>query len=263
MIKDIILNKHSKLHPCNFLFLTYTNFFLGCKYCRKAKRILESFNIEYFNIDVSCAVPDISFNGKVMERLTLAKSSTVPQIYVNEIRIGGCDDLEDSITKGDFFQLLESEAVPFQMPTSNANLKINESFDLAEMYPPNSFLTSSGYLNFNYFDIRDGSQLDGDISFIPNQSLVSPDALSVTIQRQALQLTDLFATDDGMRVDYRKMKVSKDLKIFASTCSELSKLPLESIASLAENVRLAMFVNLYNTLVIYIYILYKAYRIYH
>ncbi len=58
-----------------------------CPYCVKAKRLFASKNISYTEIDVENAVE--------REKM-LAKSHgkrTVPQIFINDKHIGGCDDL--------------------------------------------------------------------------------------------------------------------------------------------------------------------------
>jgi len=59
----------------------------GCKYCRKAKRLLDSFNIKYQSIDITNA-STIEVNIRTRERVQFAKSRTVPQIYVKDHHLG-------------------------------------------------------------------------------------------------------------------------------------------------------------------------------
>jgi glutaredoxin 3 len=215
---------------------------IGCKYCRKAKAILDSYNIRYFNVDI--VNPSASlFTEEMMNRISFAKRTTVPQIYVNEKQIGGCEDLEISIQNGEFLQLLEREGIPFDRflkPTTidNKKLEICDESTTIRLRP------NTRYLN----EISKLSSADDDSRPI-SIDFESPGQLAGIIQEQALLLTDQFATEDGMRVDYKKMRSSKGLNDFIAVCCLLKDISLESVSALPENTRLAMFVNLYNTLV--------------
>lgn len=58
-----------------------------CPFCIQAKRLLDSKNIAY---------DDISVDGKPQVRAKMMQESgrhTVPQIWINDQHIGGCDDL--------------------------------------------------------------------------------------------------------------------------------------------------------------------------
>ncbi len=63
--------------------IVYT--FKRCPYCVKAKRLLNSEHIEFTEIEVS--------DDKLEELAQRTKMSTVPQIIVDDVLIGGCDDL--------------------------------------------------------------------------------------------------------------------------------------------------------------------------
>ncbi len=59
----------------------------GCPYCVRAKELLTSKNIKYQVIDVT---------GKQEEREALHErtgSKTVPQIFIDDVFIGGCTEL--------------------------------------------------------------------------------------------------------------------------------------------------------------------------
>jgi len=57
-----------------------------CPYCQKAKMLLKSLNLEFNEINVSS--PD------AMEELVEKTGmQTVPQIFINDKLIGGCDEL--------------------------------------------------------------------------------------------------------------------------------------------------------------------------
>jgi glutaredoxin 3 len=58
-----------------------------CPYCVRAKQLLERKGASYREIDVS---HDAEQRMALVER---TKQRTVPQIFINEQHIGGCDDL--------------------------------------------------------------------------------------------------------------------------------------------------------------------------
>ena len=61
---------------------------VNCFYCVAAKRLLDEKNISYSEYDVSS---DITLRKKMLEKAN--GSRTVPQIFINDVHIGGCDDL--------------------------------------------------------------------------------------------------------------------------------------------------------------------------
>ena len=64
----------------------YTKAF--CPYCWRAKQLLDAKGVEYREIAVD-------YGGEVRERMIeRAKGrTTVPQIFIREQHVGGCDDL--------------------------------------------------------------------------------------------------------------------------------------------------------------------------
>ncbi len=58
-----------------------------CPYCVRAKQLFQRKGIVYEEIDVS---NDHSTRMQLVER---TKQRTVPQIFINDQHIGGCDDL--------------------------------------------------------------------------------------------------------------------------------------------------------------------------
>lgn len=74
-----------------------------CPFCTKAKRLLESKNAPYSEIDVT-------HNPQLLEEM-IEKSSqrrTVPQIFIGETHVGGCDDLYALQAAGTLDALLSS-----------------------------------------------------------------------------------------------------------------------------------------------------------
>lgn len=58
-----------------------------CPYCVRAKQLLQRKGVAYEEIDVS---NDHNTRMQLVER---TKQRTVPQIFINDQHIGGCDDL--------------------------------------------------------------------------------------------------------------------------------------------------------------------------
>lgn len=79
------------------MYLTQT-----CPYCRRAQALLDSKGVAYRTIDVG-AQPEL--REKMMQR---AQRHTVPQIFINDQHIGGCDDLYALDAKGGLDPLLQS-----------------------------------------------------------------------------------------------------------------------------------------------------------
>ncbi|MEW6644530.1 MAG: glutaredoxin 3 [Pseudomonadota bacterium] len=59
-----------------------------CGYCRAAKSLLARKNVAFKEIDVA--------NDHALRQAMVARASgrtTVPQIFINDAHVGGCDDL--------------------------------------------------------------------------------------------------------------------------------------------------------------------------
>lgn len=59
-----------------------------CFYCMRAKALLDDMNVTYNEIKID---GDAALRDKMIKRSQ--GSSTVPQIFINNAHIGGCDDL--------------------------------------------------------------------------------------------------------------------------------------------------------------------------
>jgi len=59
-----------------------------CPYCVRAKKLLSSKGVEFEEYDITMGGP------KRQEMLSRAHGrTTVPQIFINDYHVGGCDDL--------------------------------------------------------------------------------------------------------------------------------------------------------------------------
>ena len=72
-----------------------------CPYCVQAKQLLEGKGVIYREIQVD-GNADLR-----MEMMTLSGRRTVPQIWIGEAHIGGCDDLYALERSGKLDSLLE------------------------------------------------------------------------------------------------------------------------------------------------------------
>ena len=71
-----------------------------CGFCHAAKRLLTQKGVAFDEVDVAMN-PD-----KRQEMMTRAGRHTVPQIFVGETHVGGCDDLYDLERAGKLDPLL-------------------------------------------------------------------------------------------------------------------------------------------------------------
>ncbi|MCA3563150.1 MAG: glutaredoxin 3 [Methylocystis sp.] len=71
-----------------------------CPYCSAAKELLKAKNVDFTEIAVNSAADQATMAKKAGGR------STVPQIWIGERHIGGCDDLHALDSKGELDRLL-------------------------------------------------------------------------------------------------------------------------------------------------------------
>ena len=72
-----------------------------CPYCVKAKQLLKNKNVTFTEIDIT--------NNQALIEEMLLKSlgrKTVPQIFIDDVSVGGCDDLYALNDKGELDKIL-------------------------------------------------------------------------------------------------------------------------------------------------------------
>ena len=74
-----------------------------CPYCYRAKKLLEERGAAYNEVDVMC-------DGKMREdmRARTGGRTSVPQIFINDQHVGGCDELYALDRAGKLKPLLET-----------------------------------------------------------------------------------------------------------------------------------------------------------
>ncbi len=73
-----------------------------CPYCTKSRALLDNKNVTYTGYDIT---GDEDARAKMIERTGGPKS--VPQIFINDKLVGGCDDLHALEDKGELDTLLK------------------------------------------------------------------------------------------------------------------------------------------------------------
>lgn len=72
-----------------------------CGFCHAAKRLLSQKGVEFNEVDV---LADPARKPEMIERA--GGGRTVPQIFVGDFHVGGCDELYELERKGDLDKLL-------------------------------------------------------------------------------------------------------------------------------------------------------------
>jgi len=76
-----------------------------CPFCAHAKTLLDAMNLEYSEYELT------SDADKEAEMITRSQAFTVPQIFVDDQLVGGCDDLYARVEDGSFDTLLNPLSV--------------------------------------------------------------------------------------------------------------------------------------------------------
>ena len=72
-----------------------------CPFCHAAKKLLTDKGADFSEISLT---QEPHLRGRMVERANGAR--TVPQIFINDVHIGGCDDLYALDSKGELDPLL-------------------------------------------------------------------------------------------------------------------------------------------------------------
>ncbi len=73
-----------------------------CPYCARAKSLLDNKGVDYVEYDIT---GNDDARAKMVERTGGPK--TVPQIFINDIHYGGCDDLHKLESEGKLNMILK------------------------------------------------------------------------------------------------------------------------------------------------------------
>ena len=177
-----------------------------------------------------------------------ARKNTVPQIYVGEDLLGGCDSLLKEVDSGTFFERLENNNIVRQLLNPAITTAAAVALTDSAVQDPCPLLSTTSILI---------APIDGVLNNIKKESgpgsvkITDPLLLSSALQRQALLLTDQFSSADGSRVDYKKMKMSTEFLEYVRLSASLEECSLTNISNLSTQKRISFFVNLYNAMIIH------------
>lgn len=231
---------------------------LGCKFCRMAKAKLDEIGVQYHNVDITEPAVATTNAERQNVRVEFARQRTVPQIYVNDEHVGGCDSLLAEISSGDFFDRLERNDIQIYVSASAATTPILHSkapssvktMNVADEPSPEIF-KREGVLNSVSNEIMSEQDMRKRFALRSSGEKEDPLLLSAALQRQALQLTDRFAQLDGSRIDYKAMRTSQEFEEYVILSETLQDCSLADLSALSTPKRLSFFVNLYNAIIIH------------
>ena len=75
-----------------------------CPYCKMAKAILKKLGLSFDEFDIT---NNVQYEQEMRER---SKRQTVPQIFINNIHLGGYDDLQTALRKGELKQIIQASS---------------------------------------------------------------------------------------------------------------------------------------------------------
>lgn len=254
MLNDMSSNYNQNLHT---IYL-YTR--PGCKYCRIAKATLNNMNLPYMEIDINAENVETLLKQQqplnynlLLERLEYTRQRTVPQIYVADDHIGGCDDLLKQIEANKFVETLIKWNIQQSIPVipSSSTTCSSPSVSAVESLISNKRVTIS-HAPLKYLNEIPNHSLSSSSSSAGDR-LLSPLELSKHLQLSILQLSDQFISKDGKKVKYGEMATSALFQEYISQSQLLNHYSIESLAqSLSTNQqKLSFFVNIYNALIIH------------
>lgn len=84
-----------------------------CPYCTRAKRLLNQLNIPYVEYVLGVTPDQLQGEQKLGDRnVLLARmptAKTVPQIWINDVYVGGCEDLYAAHASGQLAQIMSGD----------------------------------------------------------------------------------------------------------------------------------------------------------
>ncbi|XP_029937265.1 uncharacterized protein LOC115380298 isoform X2 [Myripristis murdjan] len=230
----------------------------GCPHCIQAKATLGRLGVPVCDVDVG-RHPEL--RARVKE---LTGRSTVPQIFFNNIHVGGNDDLQKlapeelqrlvSLVKE---QPLPADAPP--LPEENQaedaagdadgefECERDELADVVDDLKRASVIGCNRRGLSTYKQSFSGTQLVG---WLQKEKGMAAE-LSALLREMILKLFSEHLSADGKCVDYKSMSVSP---VFERYCELAIQLQRVELLTLSREEKLAFFINIYNALVIHGYL---------
>ncbi|XP_036421418.1 uncharacterized protein zgc:152951 isoform X1 [Colossoma macropomum] len=226
----------------------------GCPHCLQAKATLGALGLPVCDVDVS---HDAGLQAQLME---LTGSSSVPQIFFNNVCVGGNEHLKNLAPEKleQLVRMVTETPVPTDaQPLPAGNSPESEEWGGGEFKcERNAFadtveeLKRSGLIGSCRRGLRvhknsfTGTELVGWLC--REQGLASE--LSEALRNLILKLYSDYLSTDGKSVDYKAMSQSPCFKRY---CELAVQLQCMELLSLSREEKLAFFINIYNALVIH------------
>ena len=186
----------------------------GCPHCVRCKRALEEALVAFETVDVSEAGARAALEAK-------SGASSVPQVYLGELRVGGADETIAALADGSLVGLGVARAAPRD---EGLELDAAPSVDVVALSVPGRSLNV----------LKAG----------PGDEAPAGEATARSLQLQALALVDAHVDRDGL-VDYGALRRSAVFAAFVETAARLPAID----ATFANDD--AFLINLYNALVLH------------
>ncbi|XP_051814581.1 uncharacterized protein zgc:152951 isoform X2 [Acanthochromis polyacanthus] len=227
----------------------------GCPHCMQAKATLGRFGVPVCDVDIGVH-PEL--RGRVKE---LTGRSTVPQIFFNNVHIGGNDDLQKLAPEE--LQRLVSLVKEEPLPADAHPLPEGISQRNTAGETDGEFMCEKDELADLVEDLKHGSVIGchrkgltlHKKSFTGNELVdwLQKDKgmaaeLSLLLRDMILKLFSEHLSADGKSVDYKGMSMNPAFERYCELAIQLQRVEL---LSLSREEKLAFFINIYNALVIH------------
>lgn len=219
---------------------------LGCGFCSRAKARLAQLAVPFTEVDVGSSE---ALRSEMAERA--GGCTSVPQIFIGGVHLGGCDELIAAEQSGELKKMLAPLGIePLKRAPQLMGEVAEEEESLGDV---KNMMPRTGILNHQPLPlVSNGFDLPGPL--FPEQGPAAPvptaAQLSASLQRQILTLYDEFVAPDGTRVDYSRLTRSPAFRDYLSSAAQLRSISEASLPT-ETGPRLAFWINVYNALVIH------------
>ncbi|XP_035859861.1 uncharacterized protein zgc:152951 isoform X2 [Sander lucioperca] len=230
----------------------------GCPHCVQAKATLGRLGVPVCDVDVG-RHPEL--RARVKE---LTGRSSVPQIFFNNIHVGGNDDLQKLAPEElqRLVNVVKKEPLPADAPplpdenqpedtTGETDgeymCERDELADLVEDLKHGTVIGSHRRGLTLYKKSFSGAQL---VDWLQKEKGMAAE-LSLLVRELILKLFSEHLSADGKSVDYKGMSVNPAFEHYCELAIQLQRVEL---LSLSREEKLAFFINIYNALVIHGYL---------
>ena len=194
-----------RLEPLSATLTVYST--LGCPHCQRCKKALDAAGLAYDVVDVA----DAAARAALEARCGLP---TVPQVYLDDERVGGADDTLKALADG---WLLER--------------------DIARVEPKRVEKTEEAVI---FIEAPPGGPLNAPVEGRAVEAIEGD--VAARLQRSALELIDAHVTLEG--IDYASLKTSRQFQNFVDIARRLPDIDGASVGD-------AFWINLYNAMVLH------------